>query len=787
MTRYRRLRSVSGPHDPFDGRPVEGLDAFDAGHDDPGLDAEFDDDFAAEFDAEFDADDEDGFGPVGLFRRQGVVSYLPNGSDPVVAERLAVLRTMDAAGIARVLEASPVLAAAVAGQGPLAYVAPAKPDLASLARLLGASVGVGLAVAGLTPMAARLAEVAVWYGGSLDLATARREMAPLDDQVVRSAADELVVLLLSDPGAAFVHLREGVVAQLPSPGVGVRALLDARSGTSSAQLDQRLRSLGVRAGTTRSARLDALEGALRDPDVVRAALRALSAEARAAFDVILAAGRPTPVRHIGVPYYMGSYGARSHRPGAVLDELVDRSLVYADVQRQTCVVLLDVAFSLRGRLFDEWAAPVVAPLRALHGAPVAPLAPGRLQLLIERSATEPIAGLKNGELGVRAVRLVARRMGLPEDDAVLLGALASCLGLLVPTRTELGRGRKATVEVTFGPGSAAVGWERRSLAARWTALVAAFLDGRESNSNDYAAAPGIVRRTLVGDLAGLPPGCGIQADALGSWACSRRLLYEGRGPQLDDAVAGLRALGLVPADGPVGLTDAGRVLLRAPAGLTDLLANASRSFTVQPDHSVITPPDLDPDIVTQLERLAVLASSGAARVYRLDSKRISAQLATGVDPDEIVGFLRHHSDTPVADGVVRLVDDVARTGRGLVAHEAGCVITAPDATALAGITGVRAAKLTIVAPTVAVSPLPLPKVLALLRAAGLPVLDPKAPVVVAGPAPRAPVAPGAMAVVAPPLPASVQPDAAALAALLAPHVAGPKRAARGARARKASS
>jgi hypothetical protein len=85
----------------------------------------------------------------------------------------------------------------------------------------------------------------------------------------------------------------------------------------------------------------------------------------------------------------------------------------------------------------------------------------------------------------------------------------------------------------------------------------------------------------------------------------------------------------------------------------------------------------------------------------------------------LLAFLTDHAAVPVAPVVAQLLTDVERQRSGLTARSAGTVVTADDVLGLAQAVRVRAARLTLVAPTVAVSDLPLDKVMAALRKAGL--------------------------------------------------------------------
>ena len=121
----------------------------------------------------------------------------------------------------------------------------------------------------------------------------------------------------------------------------------------------------------------------------------------------------------------------------------------------------------------------------------------------------------------------------------------------------------------------------------------------------------------------------------------------------------------------------------------------------------------------RLDRIAVIESSGGALSYRLDASRIGQELASGDSASAICAFLERHSTVAVAPAVIRFVHDAERRRSGLTVTAAATVITADGTLGLADALKVKAARLTLIAPTVAISDLPPAKMLAALRAKGL--------------------------------------------------------------------
>ena len=140
---------------------------------------------------------------------------------------------------------------------------------------------------------------------------------------------------------------------------------------------------------------------------------------------------------------------------------------------------------------------------------------------------------------------------------------------------------------------------------------------------------------------------------------------------------------------------------------------------MQADHTIVAPPGFDPDLDTTLSRIAALESDAGARIYRITDASLAAALDTGMDAEAILGFLRQYSTVEIAANVERTVRDAAgrhgqlRIGSGIT------WVACDDPLQLALAVAVKAAKLTAISPTAAVSSLPEDKVLAALRVKGV--------------------------------------------------------------------
>lgn len=707
----------------------------------PGENGEFDDDLGDDF-YEDDDLDEDGLPTddeleslLKIFGDQGLYGHSSYGAasrrtTPEYQDRKAFVEASTPAQLAAAVESQPMLAAAFCGVGRLAHLVPR--DSAThdplpmgaddLALLLSSTLAIATAIEMLSPAAARLLEAAVWHAGVLSRADAESEFPGADPGELDAAAEELSVAVLSDASASFVSLRPGVSSHVRLPGPLIRQVY-LGSAITNPQLDDMLKNIGLKPPGRREPKVDALEAALRNPTVVVAIVGRLSDAARELLTRLVSLRRPTPLPNLGLGYFVPrntrypgpKYGAQRITP---LHELFESGLVHVDSRGSWCAPWLDTIVGLNGGRLGVWpeSRPVVCG--AINEGGGHPACVGQMQALLDQWAREPAAGTKTGTMAVQGLRATGKQLGIPERDVRLLASLAMGIGLMNRELVWSGRGRNATTTYRFQTAPFASEWTRQAFAIRWGTLALAWLNGL----GDDDAAGESDRRVVAHDLLTLEPGTGPLD--LPTFLAGRRQMFVGQDARVRIMADDMIALGLIPADGPCGLVSLARVLLIDPGSLADAGPTASRTFIVQADHTVIAPPDLDPDIASRLARLGTIESKGSVTVLRLDQRRIAGELTSGSTAADINAFLAEFASAPVPAGVVRLVDDAERAASGLVVHRAATVVTVVDAAALTKAIAVKAAKLTAVSPTTAISTLPIDKVLAALRAKGL---APKAP------------------------------------------------------------
>jgi hypothetical protein len=87
-------------------------------------------------------------------------------------------------------------------------------------------------------------------------------------------------------------------------------------------------------------------------------------------------------------------------------------------------------------------------------------------------------------------------------------------------------------------------------------------------------------------------------------------------------------------------------------------------WTIQPDRTIVAPPNLHPDAIAELWQVAALESNKGALIFRVTPASVADSLNRGMTPDEIRATLLQRSRTPLPPTVERLVgDQSARYGR----------------------------------------------------------------------------------------------------------------------------
>ncbi|QYH20100.1 helicase-associated domain-containing protein [Corynebacterium aquatimens] len=132
--------------------------------------------------------------------------------------------------------------------------------------------------------------------------------------------------------------------------------------------------------------------------------------------------------------------------------------------------------------------------------------------------------------------------------------------------------------------------------------------------------------------------------------------------------------------------------------------------------TLLAPGPLAPEAARFVERIAELESPGLASVWRLTQASIRKALDSGLTGAEIRAWLDAHVLGNVPQAVTYLVEDVARNHGAIRAGSAMSYLRSEDPALIALVA--QQVPVRVLAPTVAVSEEPLPRLMARLRDAG---------------------------------------------------------------------
>jgi hypothetical protein len=367
-----------------------------------------------------------------------------------------------------------------------------------------------------------------------------------------------------------------------------------------------------------------------------------------------------------------------------------------------------------------------------------------LDVLLETLGATPISELRSGGLGVREVRRLAKITGIDEARLGLILELAAAAGLIA---SGLPDPQPAGGEPPYwAPPAAADRFAEASPADRWHLLATTWLDlaarpaligTRGPDAKPYAAlsdslystAAPLDRRLLLGMLAKLPPGAGVDKTTASAALIWRRPRWAKRlqPAPVADLLEEAHLLGLV---GRGAISTPGRALVDGDskdgdADVVDAMAHALPPpidhFLVQADLTVVVPGPLERYLTEELAAVATVESAGTAMVYRVSEPSIRHALDIGKTADALHSLFDKHSKTPVPQGLTYLIDDVARRHGQLRIGMAASFVRCEDPTLLAQAVAsakAQALGLRVLAPTVAISQAPISEVLAALQDAG---------------------------------------------------------------------
>lgn len=333
--------------------------------------------------------------------------------------------------------------------------------------------------------------------------------------------------------------------------------------------------------------------------------------------------------------------------------------------------------------------------------------------VIDALARKPQALLKNKSLGIRQLTQVAREINREDEETKALLALGMSSRLL-------GRGEPEGLEGNFlAPTMHAMEWMDSPLDERWRVL----LEGWERMDAAYwESQRGIdpeVENPRLPELRALIVHTFNSANAPlekdGFWQAIAYLhpltiLHTNR-----DTLAHL--LQEVQWIGAIAHGRATAVVRESFEATSSLCPEPIEQFIIQADHTVMAPGPLTPAVQRMLSSFATLESPGLASVYRFDHASIRRGLDSALTGGEMKDFLASHTWGEVPQAIAVLIDDVSRSHGTLRSSAVRCYVRSDDTTLLTQ-AAATVPELRVIAPTVAVSSLPLSEVLEQLRTQG---------------------------------------------------------------------
>ena len=326
-----------------------------------------------------------------------------------------------------------------------------------------------------------------------------------------------------------------------------------------------------------------------------------------------------------------------------------------------------------------------------------------MQRVIDSLGARPIELLKDKTVGVRQLTNLSKSLNIGEEELRRLIELGMSGRLL-------SRGEPKNMEGNFlAPTELAQTWLDANLAEKWQLLLESWTtstwtsEGRTlAHTNDRL--PSFREKVLQVYLRGAKP----------TFEEALRFHFPLFATHTaDETIADLRAeaewIGAIALERPTS------VLIEGPEAAARLTPDTVDYFLIQADMTVLVPGPLDPETHQRLESVADLESPGLASVYRISDASLRRGLDRGMTGEEIHAFFAAHGEVPQT--LEFHIGDVSKRHGTLRSGPALSYLRSEDPALLQ--IALKAAPLRLLAPTVAISQLPVHDLLERLRDHGL--------------------------------------------------------------------
>lgn len=529
-------------------------------------------------------------------------------------------------------------------------------------------------------------------------------------------------------------------------------------GLKMEELNRIAVALGVRGGTRKQDFIDRLTRWFADAENITALLRDAPDEAR---ELLVDVAWNGPERH----YTVDILHRDRRRAGADQSGVawaMDRGLLIPyQGMFGVAEMPLEISLAIRGDDFKFGftpeppvltSVPVEPELVAAESAAAALRMLDRVTSVLDGASTEPIPLLKNGTVGVRSIKTLAKGLGATADEIRLAVDLANALELLTPTvdepeesaprRRGRGKGRRYQDEpqvIGIAPADDYPAWRSMPSSQRLCSLISTWFDLPAASLVDQKVVKEVldgepstgyahVRSIVMEQAAALPGGFTDPAQLPDSVRWHAPLLADPLVETMTDAA--VREATLLGALASGAITPLGSALLRDQSADSADLMKAAESLVAAARTTALFGTDLtavvtgsaDTELAGLLDRAADRESQSSAMTWRFTPASVRRAFDNGATLETLISDLSSVSTSgQLPQPLTYLINDVSRRhGEASVISASSVIVTATESLAAELAAQRKLAKLELhqVAQTVLVTSSDQATTLSALRQAG---------------------------------------------------------------------